>query len=94
MALTVRRCGMCRRVRDDQGGGSGVAQWLDVLEYMKSYRVKPAEILLLDACCDECETFYRQLMTYGQSVHPPTLKLRRPTEALAKVGEATAARPS
>jgi hypothetical protein len=25
---------------------------------------------------------------------PPSLKLRRPTEALAKVGEATAARPS
>jgi hypothetical protein len=56
-------------VRGDQGDGAGDAGWLDVCEYMTRYRVKPAEIVLLDACCDECETFYRQLMTYGRSVH-------------------------
>lgn len=69
MALTVRRCGMCRRVRGDQEDGSGDARWLDVFEYMTSDRVKPAEVVLLDTCCGECETFYRQLMTYGRSVH-------------------------
>jgi hypothetical protein len=66
----VDRCLLCRRVRRfyREQGGSG--EWEDLSGFLTHYRLVLSSLQVVDVYCETCETFYRQLLTYGQPDQP------------------------
>ncbi len=64
--IIVSQCALCRRVRGEEPTGVGRGQWVDVVRYLKTYRLRLSNLQFSETFCDECDRFYNQLMTYGR----------------------------
>ena len=62
----VQHCLMCRRVRSLRREQDGSNEWEELTDFLTRYRLALSSLVVTDAYCETCETFYRQLLTYGQ----------------------------
>jgi len=62
----VDRCLLCRRVRRFYRGEGGSGDWEELSGFLTHYRLVLSSLQVADVYCETCETFYRQLLTYGQ----------------------------
>jgi hypothetical protein len=63
----VQHCLLCRRVRSLRREQDGSSEWEELTGFLSRYRLALSSLVMIDAYCEKCETFYRQLLTYGQS---------------------------
>jgi hypothetical protein len=64
--VIVSQCALCRRVRDEQPAENGQRRWLDVMRYVRTYRLRVSNLQFSETFCEECDRFYDQLMRYGR----------------------------
>jgi hypothetical protein len=62
----VHHCLLCRRVRRLHREQDGPREWEELTGFLTRYRLPLSSLVVTDAYCETCETFYRQLLTYGQ----------------------------
>jgi hypothetical protein len=62
----VQHCLLCRRVRSLRREQDGSSEWEELTGFLTRYRLPLSALVVTDAYCETCETFYRQLLTYGQ----------------------------
>lgn len=62
----VLHCLLCRRVRWVCGEQGGSTEWEELTGFLTHHRLALSSLVTVDAYCETCETFYRQLLTYGQ----------------------------
>lgn len=62
----VQHCLLCRRVRSLCRQQDGFGEWEELTVFLTRYRLALSSLVVIDAYCETCETFYRQLLTYGQ----------------------------
>lgn len=62
----VQHCLLCRRVRWFHRKPDGPAEWEELTGFLTHYRLTLSSLVVIDAYCETCEPFYRQLLTYGQ----------------------------
>lgn len=62
----VHHCLLCRRVRRLHRKQDDPSEWEELTGFLTRYRLALSSVVLIDAYCETCETFYRQLLTYGQ----------------------------
>jgi hypothetical protein len=62
----VHHCLLCRRVRWSHGQQDGPAEWEELTGFLTRNRLALSSLVVVDAYCETCETFYRQLLTYGR----------------------------
>jgi hypothetical protein len=62
----VHHCLLCRRVRWSHGKQDGPAEWEELTGFLTRNRLALSSLVVVDAYCETCETFYRQLLTYGR----------------------------
>ena len=64
-APQVQHCLLCRRVRWFHRNDSP-PEWEELTDFLTHYGLTSSSLVVVDAYCERCETFYRQLLTYGQ----------------------------
>lgn len=62
----VHHCLLCRRVRWFYSEQGGRGEWEELTGFLTHYRLALSSLRVVDVYCETCETFYRQLLTYGQ----------------------------
>lgn len=62
----VLQCLLCRRVRWIRRERDSIAEWEGMTDFLTHYRLTLISLVVADAYCETCGTFYRQLLTYGQ----------------------------
>jgi len=62
----VDHCLLCRRVRRFYRGQDGPGAWEELTGFLSHYQLALSSLRVVDVYCETCETFYRQLLTYGQ----------------------------
>jgi hypothetical protein len=62
----VHHCLLCRRVRWSHGEQDGPVDWEELTGFLTRNRLALSSLVVVDAYCKTCETFYRQLLTYGR----------------------------
>jgi hypothetical protein len=62
----VQHCLLCRRVRSLRREQDGPSEWEELTGFLTRCRLALSSLVVIDAYCETCETFYRQLLTYGQ----------------------------
>ena len=68
-APQVQHCLLCRRVRRFHRNDSPPEtspEWEELTDFLTHYGLTLSSLVVVDAYCERCETFYRQLLTYGQ----------------------------
>ena len=61
----VQHCLLCRRVRWFHRNDSPT-EWEELTDFLTHYGLTLSSLVVVDVYCERCETFYRQLLTYGQ----------------------------
>lgn len=62
----VDHCLLCRRVRWFDREQDGPGEWEELTGFLTHYQLALSSLRVVDIYCETCETFYRQLLTYGQ----------------------------
>ena len=62
----VEHCLLCRRVRWFHREHDAPTGWEELTGFLTHYQLALSSLVVVDAYCETCETFYRQLLTYGQ----------------------------
>jgi hypothetical protein len=62
----VQHCLLCRRVRWFHQEQDSPTEWKELTGFLTQYGLTLSSLVVVDAYCETCETFYRQLVTYGQ----------------------------